>query len=137
MRTTVVAGLFRDFDWSTRRRSVSLIGDFRRLPYSAGEPRTVFRGNVRSAKHDAPQWRHAWQLQQDLESPNHFRMEMVTASWSEHLRQHERMTNPERQALERAGSFDVDGYPVPAKHFLSVDREVFLFSQKVVGRNRQ
>ena len=78
-----------------------------------------------------------WQLQQDLENPDHFRMEMVTASWSEHLRQHERMTHPERQALEHAWSFHLDGYPVPARHFLSVDREVFLFSQKAVGGNRQ
>jgi MFS family permease len=78
-----------------------------------------------------------WQLQEDLENPNHFRMEMLTASWSEHLRQHERMTNPERQALERAWSFHIGVYPVPAKHFLSVDREVFLFSQKAMGGNRQ
>ena len=54
------------------------------------------------------------------------RMEMLIASWSEHLRQHERMTKFEQKTLEIAASYHLDGEPVPAKHFLSVDREVFL-----------
>src|SRR5258708_40242078 len=42
-----------------------------------------------------------WQLDEDLEKPNHFRMEMLVASWSEHLQQHERMTRNELQTWER------------------------------------
>jgi MFS family permease len=70
-----------------------------------------------------------WQLQQDLEDPNRFRMEMLVASWSEHLRQHERMTKFELKTWEIASSYHLDGDPVPVKHFLSVDREVFLLGQ--------
>jgi Transmembrane secretion effector len=70
-----------------------------------------------------------WQLQQDLDDPNRFRMEMLVASWSEHLRQHERMTRFESKTLEIVASYHLDGEPVPVKHFLSVDREVFLLGQ--------
>jgi MFS family permease len=72
----------------------------------------------------------SWQLQQDLENPDRYRMAMLAASWSDHLRQHERMTKFERQEWEQASSFHVDGNPVPAKHFLAVDREMFLLNQK-------
>jgi MFS family permease len=67
-----------------------------------------------------------WQLQQDLEDPNRFRMEMLVGSWSEHLRQHERMTKFEQKTWEIAASYHLDGEPVPVQHFLSVDREVLL-----------
>ena len=70
-----------------------------------------------------------WQLQQDLEDPNRFRMEMLVASWSEHLRQHERMTKFELKTWEIAASYHLDGEPVPVQHFLSVDREVLLLGQ--------
>ena len=70
-----------------------------------------------------------WQLQQDLEDPNRFRMEMLVASWSEHLRQHERMTKFELKTWEIAASYHLDGELVPVRHFLSVDREVLLLGQ--------
>jgi hypothetical protein len=53
-------------------------------------------------------------------------MEMLVASWSEHLRQHERMTKFEVETWEIAASYHLDGEPVPVHHFLSVDREVLL-----------
>jgi hypothetical protein len=71
----------------------------------------------------------SWQLQQDLEDPNRFRMEMLVASWSEHLRQHQRMTKFEQKTFEIAASYHLDGEPVPVQHFLSVDREVLLLGQ--------
>ena len=72
----------------------------------------------------------SWQLQRDLENPDRYRMAMLAASWSDHLRQHERMTKFERQEWDQAASFHVDGKPVPAKHFLAVDRDIFLLNHK-------
>jgi hypothetical protein len=68
----------------------------------------------------------SWQLEEDLENPNCFRMEMLVGSWSEHLRQHDRITKLEKQAWERAASYHLGEKPVRTKHFLSVDRDVFL-----------
>jgi MFS family permease len=65
-----------------------------------------------------------WQLDEDLEKPNHFRMEMLVASWSEHLQQHERMTKNELNTWEKVWRLHRgEGEPV-VKHYLSVNREL-------------
>ena len=72
----------------------------------------------------------SWLLEEDLENPNRFRMEMLVDSWSEHLRQHDRITRLEKEALEKAASYHLGEKPVRTKHFLSVDRDVFLLGQR-------
>jgi hypothetical protein len=49
---------------------------------------------------------------------------MLVDSWSEHLRQHE------KEAWEKAASYHLGEKPLRAKHFLSVDRDVFLLGQQ-------
>jgi hypothetical protein len=53
-----------------------------------------------------------------------FRVEMLVASWSEHLLQHERVTKEEQRNLERAWSLDVRPDGPVVKHFISVDKEL-------------
>ena len=77
-----------------------------------------------------PMYASSWLLEEDLENPNRFRMEMLVDSWSEHLGQHERITRLEREALEKAASYHLGEKPVHTKHFLSVDRDVFLLGQR-------
>ena len=65
-----------------------------------------------------------WRLDEDLAECHVFRVEMLVASWSEHLLQHERITREEQRNLERAWSLDVrPGGPV-VKHFISVNKEL-------------
>jgi hypothetical protein len=67
-----------------------------------------------------------WQLDEDLEKPNHFRMEMLAASWSEHLQQHERMTKNELNTWRRVwGLHRGEGEPI-VKHYLSRNRELMM-----------
>ena len=70
-----------------------------------------------------------YRVDESLENPGTFRTEMLVASWSEHLRQHGRMTKFELKTWEIAASYHLDGEPVPVQHFLSVDREVLLLGQ--------
>ena len=66
----------------------------------------------------------SWRLDEDLSQCHVFRVEMLVASWSEHLLQHERITREEQRYLERAWSLDnrPDG-PV-VKHFISANKEL-------------
>ncbi|MBV9672808.1 MAG: MFS transporter, partial [Verrucomicrobia bacterium] len=67
---------------------------------------------------------YSWRLDEDLTDPNVFRLEMLVASWSEHLLQHERTTKNEQSFLEQAWLLDTqEGGPV-VKHHLSVNKEV-------------
>jgi MFS family permease len=65
-----------------------------------------------------------WRLDEDLSEWHCFRLEMLVASWSEHLLQHERITKEEQENMEVAWNLDVrlDGPTV--RHFISVDKEL-------------
>jgi Transmembrane secretion effector len=65
-----------------------------------------------------------------VHNAEYFRMEMLVDSWSEHLRQHARITKLEKEAWEKAASYHLGEKPLRAKHFLSVDRDVFLLGQQ-------
>jgi len=67
-----------------------------------------------------------WQLDEDLQKPNHFRMEMFVASWSEHLQQHERMTKNELQTWERVWRLHRGKSEPVVKHYLSRNRELLM-----------
>src|SRR5258708_22553102 len=99
----VVVTMEFEIAWTDRGKFRRLMGEMR-LPY-------LRNGACR------------WQLDEDLEKPNHFRMEMLVASWSEHLQQHERMTRNELQTWERVWRLHRGkGEPV-VKHYLSINRE--------------
>ncbi|HEX7194910.1 MAG TPA: MFS transporter [Chthoniobacterales bacterium] len=66
----------------------------------------------------------SWRLDEDLAECHVFRVEMLVASWSEHLLQHERITKEEQHNLERAWSLDVRPDGPIVKHFISVNREL-------------
>ena len=48
---------------------------------------------------------YRWQLHEDLTSPNTYRLEMMVASWNEHLMQFERMTKSDKDLLEKSLEF--------------------------------
>ncbi|HZC34652.1 MAG TPA: MFS transporter [Chthoniobacterales bacterium] len=66
-----------------------------------------------------------WQLDEDLEKPNYFRMEMLVNSWAEHLQQHERMTKNEFLTWQRIWRLHQGKEPV-VKHYLSRNRELMM-----------
>jgi MFS family permease len=67
-----------------------------------------------------------WQLDEDLEKPNYFRMEMMVASWSEHLQQHERMTKHELTTWQRVWRLHRGKGQRIVKHYLSLNRELLM-----------
>ena len=73
----------------------------------------------------------SWRLDEDLAERRSFRLEMLVASWSEHLLQHERITKEEQRNLEKAWSLDIRPDGPVVKHFISVNRE--LLGGKRVG----
>jgi MFS family permease len=66
----------------------------------------------------------SWRLDEDLAESRSFRLEMLVASWSEHLLQHERITKEEQRNLEKAWSLDIRPDGPVVKHFISVNREL-------------
>ena len=66
----------------------------------------------------------SWRLDEDLAENRSFRLEMLVASWSEHLLQHERITKEEQRNLEKAWSLDTRPDGPVVKHFISVNREL-------------
>ncbi len=73
----------------------------------------------------------SWRLDENLAEHRAFRLEMLVASWSEHLLQHERITKEEQRNLEKAWSLDIRPEGPVVKHFISVNRE--LLGGKRVG----
>jgi Transmembrane secretion effector len=65
---------------------------------------------------------YAWGIYQDTEDPSLFVEEFRVASWSEHLRQHERATkyDQEREALAR--SFHIGPERPRVRHYLHAER---------------
>jgi MFS family permease len=66
----------------------------------------------------------SWRLDEDLSECHFFRLEMLVASWSEHLLQHERITKEEQDHLEKAWSLDTRPDGPAVKHFISVNKEL-------------
>jgi MFS family permease len=66
----------------------------------------------------------SWRLDEDLEQSNTFRMEMLVASWSEHLQQHERMTKAELAVWREVWQMHIGKADPIVKHYLSVQREL-------------
>lgn len=66
----------------------------------------------------------SWRLDEDLSECHFFRLEMLVASWSEHLLQHERITKAEQNNLEDAWSLDIRPDGPVVKHFISVNKEL-------------
>jgi MFS family permease len=66
----------------------------------------------------------SWRLDEDLAECHNFRLEMLVASWSEHLLQHERTTKEEQLYVEKAWSLDIRPDGPVVKHYISVNREL-------------
>ena len=66
----------------------------------------------------------SWRLDEDLSECHFFRLEMLVASWSEHLLQHERITKEEHTNFEEAWSLDIRPDGPTVKHFISVNKEL-------------
>jgi MFS family permease len=66
----------------------------------------------------------SWRLDEDLSECHFFRLEMLIASWSEHLLQHERITKEEQSNVEKAWNFDTRPDGPVVKHFISVNKEL-------------
>jgi len=66
----------------------------------------------------------SWRLDEDLSECHLFRVEMLVASWSEHLLQHERITKEEHINIEKAWSLDIRPDGPVVKHFISVNKEL-------------
>jgi hypothetical protein len=66
----------------------------------------------------------SWRLDEDLSECHFFRLEMLVASWSEHLLQHERITKEEHRNFEKAWSLDIRPDGPAVKHFISVNKEL-------------
>jgi MFS family permease len=66
----------------------------------------------------------SWRLDEDLSECHFFRLEMLVASWSEHLLQHERITKEEHINIEKAWILDIRPDGPIVKHFISVNKEL-------------
>jgi hypothetical protein len=66
----------------------------------------------------------SWRLDEDLSECDFFRLEMLIASWSEHLLQHERITKEEQSNIEKVWSLDTRPDGPVVRHFISVNKEL-------------
>ncbi len=62
---------------------------------------------------------YGWTLMQDAEAPERFVETWYEASWSGHLRHHERVTGADRALQDRVLALHRDPSPPQARHFLS------------------
>jgi len=67
---------------------------------------------------------YRWHLYEDLRHPNKFRMEVVVASWKQHLLQSERMAKNEKDVLLKLRGMRTDPNPPEEWISLSVEKEV-------------
>lgn len=63
----------------------------------------------------------SWELFHDIENPSRYVMMFTSESWTEHLRQHERMTKADLAIEQRAISFHIGKDPPRISHFISED----------------
>jgi len=75
-------------------------------------------------------------LYEDLKHPNKFRMEVVVASWKQHLLQSERMTKNEKDVLLRLRGMRTDPNPPEEWISLSVEKEVLNRTVRATGSPR-
>jgi MFS family permease len=66
----------------------------------------------------------SWRLDEDLSECDFFRLEMLIASWSEHLLQHERITKEEQSNIEKVWNLDTRPDGPVVRHFISVNKEL-------------
>ncbi len=62
-----------------------------------------------------------WELFHDVENPSRYVMMFTSESWTEHLRQHERMTKADIAIEQRAISFHIGKDPPHVSHLISED----------------
>jgi len=67
---------------------------------------------------------YRWHLYEDLKHPNKFRMEVVVASWKQHLLQSERMTKNEKDVIDNLRALRTDPNPPEEWISLSVEKKV-------------
>ncbi|HZS73902.1 MAG TPA: MFS transporter, partial [Candidatus Nitrosotalea sp.] len=63
----------------------------------------------------------SWELFHDVENPSRYVMMFTSESWTEHLRQHERMTKADLAVEQHAISFHVGKDPPRVSHLISED----------------
>ena len=62
-----------------------------------------------------------WDLFHDVENPSRYVMMFTSESWTDHLRQHERITKEDLAIEQRAFSFHIGKDPPRISHFVSED----------------
>ncbi len=60
-----------------------------------------------------------WNLLRDTADPQRYVEIFVTESWAEHLRQHERVTDADREVERRAQAFHVGARPPKTTHLIA------------------
>jgi len=60
-----------------------------------------------------------WGIFQDVEKPDRYLETFILPSWLEHLRQHERLTQADREIVEVVAGFVTK--PIEVRHFVSAD----------------
>jgi MFS family permease len=63
----------------------------------------------------------SWELFHDVEDPSRYVMMFTSESWTDHLRQHERMTKADLAIEQRAISFHIGSKPPRISHLISED----------------
>ncbi|MDE1827111.1 MAG: MFS transporter [Thaumarchaeota archaeon] len=64
-----------------------------------------------------------WELYHDVENPSRYVMMFTSESWTEHLRQHERITKSDMAIEEHARSFHIGKDPPRISHLISEDTQ--------------
>jgi MFS family permease len=64
----------------------------------------------------------SWRAWQDSDDPSRILEQFVVASWDEHLRQHERVTQRDQGRLDRVRQLTDPAHPVTVTHWLAVHR---------------
>jgi quinol monooxygenase YgiN len=90
--------------------------EYRIDPKRAQEFRRVMRDMRRVRRRDGA---FRWGLFSDTSNPGRFVETFVIESWGEHLRQHTRVTEADREIEERAFSFHLGEGPPQAKHLIA------------------
>jgi MFS family permease/quinol monooxygenase YgiN len=90
--------------------------EYRIDPKRAQEFRRVMRDMRRVRRRDGA---FRWGLFSDTSNPGRFVETFVIASWGEHLRQHTRVTEADREIEERAFSFHLGESPPEANHLIA------------------
>ena len=62
-----------------------------------------------------------WELFHDIENPSRYVMMFTSESWTEHLRQHERITKADLAVEQHANSFHIGKGPPRVSHLISED----------------